>query len=102
MPKEENKTVKYNHREKSMKAPSVIYAGSECLLEKLKTCHTNPEKSSTAKIAEHKPFGYSLFTHCLSDVTKNKVDYYRGKDCMEDICNKSNQLYEKRNDTINN
>ena len=31
---ENNKTVKYNHGEKSMKAPFVIYADLECLLQK--------------------------------------------------------------------
>ena len=31
----------------------------------------------------HKPYGYSLNTHCSFDATKNKLDYYRGKDCME-------------------
>ena len=36
--------------------------------------------SSTAKINKHTPSGYSLFTQCLFDATKNKLDYYRGKD----------------------
>ena len=30
--------------------------------------------------------GYSLFTHCSFDKTKNKLDCYRGKDCMKKIC----------------
>ena len=38
----------------------------------LKTCHNNPEKSSTTKINEHTLSGYSLFTHCSFDTTKNK------------------------------
>ena len=29
------------------------------------------------------PSGYSLFTHCSFDQSKNKLDYYRGKDCMK-------------------
>ena len=45
MPKEDNKTVKYNHGEKSMKTPFIIYADLESLLEKMSTCHSNPEKS---------------------------------------------------------
>ena len=24
-----------------------------------------------------------MFTHCLFDATKNKSDFYRGKDCMK-------------------
>ena len=34
MPKEDNKTLKYNSGEKSMKVPFIIYADLEFLLEK--------------------------------------------------------------------
>ena len=34
MRNEDNKILKYNHGEKSMRAPFVIYAGLESLLEK--------------------------------------------------------------------
>ena len=34
MPKENNNVLKYNYREKSMKALFVIYADLECLLKK--------------------------------------------------------------------
>ena len=86
MPEEGNKILKYNHGEKSMRAPFVIYADFECLLEKMSTCHNNPEKSSTTKVNKHTPSDYSLFTNCLFDITKNKLDYYRGKNCMEKFC----------------
>ena len=79
MLEEENKTLKYNQGEKSMKAPFIIYADLESLLEKMNTCHNNPEKLSTTKINKHTPSGYSLFTQCSFDTTKNKLDYYRGK-----------------------
>ena len=38
MPDENNKMLKYNHGEKSMKAPCMIYADLECLLEKMHSC----------------------------------------------------------------
>ena len=69
-----------------MRAPFVIYTDLECLLEKMSTCHNNPEKSSTTKINKHTPSGYSLFTCCSFDPTKNKFDYYRGKTCMKNFC----------------
>ena len=53
MPEEDNKILKYNEGEKSMKARFMIYADLECLLEKMNTCHNNPEKSSTTKINKH-------------------------------------------------
>ena len=86
MPEEDNKTLKYNQGEKSMKVPFIIYADLESLLEKMNTCHNNPEKLSTTKINKHTPSGYSLSTHCSFDTTKNKLDYYRGKNCMKNIC----------------
>ena len=86
MPEEYNKTLKYNEGEKSMKSPFIIYADLDCSLEKMNTCHNNPEKTSTTKINKHTPSGYSLFTHCSFDTTKNKLDYYRGKNCMKNFC----------------
>ena len=80
MPKEDNKILKYNSGEKSMKAPFIIYADLESLLEKISTCCNNPKKSSTTKINKHTPFGYSLFTYCSLGNTKNMLDYYRDKD----------------------
>ena len=44
MPNEDNKILKYNHGEKSMRAPFIIYADLESLLEKMDTCYYNTEK----------------------------------------------------------
>ena len=65
MPEEYNKTLKYNEGEKSIKSPYISYADLECLLEKMNTCHNNPEKSSTTKTSKHIPSGYSLFSHLI-------------------------------------
>ena len=86
MPEEDNKILKCNHGEKSMKVPFIVFAGLESLLEKMNTCHNNSEKSSTTKINKHTPSGYSLFTHCSFDSTKNKHDYYRSKNSMKNVC----------------
>ena len=64
MPEEGTKISKYNHGEKSMKVPFIIYADVESLLEKMNNCHNKPEKSSTTKINKHTPSCYSLFTCC--------------------------------------
>ena len=67
MPEEDNKILKYNQGEKYMKAPFVVYADLESLLEEINTCHNNPEKLSTNKRNKHTPSGYSLFAHCSFD-----------------------------------
>ena len=43
----------------------------------------NEYLSSTIKINKHTPLSYSIFTHCSFDKSKNKLNYYRGKDCMK-------------------
>ena len=83
MPTKDNNIIKYNHGEKSMKVPFIIYADLECLLEKMSTCINNPNESSTTKINKHTPSVYSIFTSCSFDESKNKLNYYRGKDSMK-------------------
>ena len=55
MPDKDNNVLKYNPGEKSMKVPFIIYAEKESLLEKISTCHNNPNESSTTKINKHTP-----------------------------------------------
>ena len=86
MSQEDKKILKYNHGEKSMEVPFIIYADLESLLEKMTTCNNNPERSSTTKINKHIPSGYLLFRICSLDTTINKIDYYRGKNCMKNFC----------------
>ena len=83
MPTKDNNIIKYNRGEKSIKLPFVIYADLECLLENMSTCQNNPNESSTTEINKHTPSGYSIFTHCSFDQSKNKLNYYKGKDFMK-------------------
>ena len=46
---EDNKILKYNHGEKSMKHLYIIYADLESLLEKTSPYHNNSKKSSINK-----------------------------------------------------
>ena len=79
------------------------------LLQKINTCYNNPENWSITKINKHVASGCSLFTHCSFDVTKNKLDFYRGKSCMknfskdlEEFVIKVINYKKKRNYTIYN
>ena len=79
MPTKDNNIIKHNQGEKSVKLPFVIYADLECLLEKMSTCQNNPNESSTTEINKHIPSGYSIFTHCSFDQTKNKLNIIGAK-----------------------
>ena len=83
MPNKDNNLIKYNQGDKSLKLPFIIYADLECLLKKIDTCQNNPDLSSTTKINQHIPSGYSIYTSCSFDKFKNKLSYYRGEDCMK-------------------
>ena len=74
MPTKDNNIIKYNQGEKFIKLPFVIYADLECLFKKMSTCKNNPNESSTTEINKHTPSGYSIFTNCSCDQTKNKIN----------------------------
>ena len=78
--------------EKSLKAPFIVYADLECLLEKILSCQDNPENSCTEKKAKHKPSGYAWSSICSFHDTKNKYHFYREKDCIEKFCKNLKEL----------
>ena len=80
--------LKDNPGEKSLKAPFTIYLDLECILKKVQSCQNNPGKSYTEKIARHEPSGWSMFKKCSFNKKENKLDHYRGKDCIEMLCKK--------------
>ena len=57
MPNEDNKTLEYNHEEKSLQVPFIIDVDIESLLLKMPFCKNNPEKSYTEKKAKYIPSG---------------------------------------------
>ena len=61
IPAEDNKILKYNHGESSVKAPAIT------------SCENNPEKSYTEKKTKHTRSGYSLFANCLFESTKKQT-----------------------------
>ena len=67
MPKDDEKILKYNHGQKSLKVPFTIYLNLECLLKKEQSCQNNPENSYTDRKARHEPSGWAMFTKCSFD-----------------------------------
>ena len=86
MPTKFNKILKYNHGEKSLKTPFVIYVDLECLLLKQQSCQNNPNESYTERKAIHEPWGYSLDLVCSFDSKEDKESFYRGSDCIKRFC----------------
>ena len=62
LPLENTKILEFNQYQESDKAPFIIYADLECLIEKIDGCKNNPENSSTSKVGKHIPSGLSIST----------------------------------------
>ena len=86
MPSEDTKILEFSQYQKSDKAPLIIYADLECIIEKISGCKSNLENSSTTKVSEHIPSSFSISTISSFRSIENKHDVYRGKDCMKKIC----------------
>ena len=86
MPTRDNNTLKYNHGEKSLKVPWVIYADFECLLIKEQSCQNNPKESYTERKSVHESCGYSIDLASSFDLKQDKDSFYRGRDCAKTFC----------------
>ena len=107
MPNRDNNTLKYNHEEKSLKVPWVIYVDFQCLLIKQQLCQNNPEEFYTEKKSVHESCGYSIDLVSSFDSKQDKHSFYRGKDgtkkFSKDLKKHSIKIIskKKRYDTLN-
>ena len=85
MSSENTKILEFNQYQKSDKAPFIIYADFERIIEKIDGCKNNPENSSTTKVSEHIPSGFSTSTISSFRSTENKHDLCREKDSMKKL-----------------
>ena len=65
------------------KAPFILYANLQCLMEKIDGCKNNPEILSTTKISEYIPSGFSMSAISSFRSIENKHDVYRVKGWMK-------------------
>ena len=79
MPSEDTKILKHNWYKKSDKAPFIIYADLEYVIEKIDWCKNNPENSSKTKASKHTLSGFSMFAISSFRSIENKHDVYEVK-----------------------
>ena len=79
MPSEDTEILEFNQYQKSNKSPFIIYADPECIIENINRCKINPENSSTTKVSEHIPSGFSLSTISSFKNIENKHEYREAK-----------------------
>ena len=86
MPSVDTQILEFNQYQKSDKAPFIIYADLKCIIEKIDGCKNNAENSSSTKVSEHIPSGFSMCTISSFRSIEKKHDVYRGKDCVKNFC----------------
>ena len=86
MPSDDTKITEFNQNQKSDKAPFIIYADLECVIEKTDGCKNNPENLSARKGREHISSGFSMFTKSLFRSIENEHNVYITKGCMKKFC----------------
>ena len=90
---EDTKILEFNQYQIFDKAPFIIYADLECIIEKIDRCKNNPENSSTTKVIDHILSSFSISTisfryqyqYSFRSIEK-KHDVYRCKNCMKRFC----------------
>ena len=65
MPSEDTKILEFNQNQKSDKAPFIIYADFECIIEKIDGYTSNLKKLSTTKVSKQIPLCPQLREHKL-------------------------------------
>ena len=70
----------------SLEKDKMLESDTESLIKRVDGCANNPENSSTTKIVEPIPCGYSLSTIWTFDNIENKHTLYCGEDCMKRFC----------------
>ena len=98
MPNSDNNTLKYNHGEKSLKVPWVIYADFECLSIKQQSYLNNPNDSYTERKDIHETCGQIQLAHLIQIKINIEESFYRGKDCTKKF---SKELKEYSSKIIN-
>ena len=86
MPSKKDKMVEFSQYIKSDKMPYSIYADIESLINKIDGCTNNPKNSSTTKIGEYIPCGYSVSTVWALYYIENKHTLYHEENCMKGFC----------------
>ena len=73
----EFRILEFNQYQKSDKAPFIIYADLECIIEKIDGCKNNPENAAASNVCEHIRSGFSVSTISSFRSIETKHDMQR-------------------------
>ena len=112
MSSEDTEILEFNQYQQYDKAPFILYAYCEQIIEKIDGCKNNSENSSTTKVSEHilSDFSLSIISSFRSiENQHNKHDVYTGKGYIKNVCEflrehalKKNNFTTKKNKDVKN
>ena len=95
LPKE-GSSVRFNHVERSMRVPFVVYADFESRIIPINTCSPNEKQSFTKQYQKHIPSSYCYNIKCFDEtVYKGKLVTYTAMSETDDVAGKFVESIEK-------
>ena len=86
------KNIKIESRRKIIKSAICNLSWFKMFTKKSTMLLLHPWKIIHRKKARHEPSGWAMFTRCSFDKKENKLNYYKGKDCIEKLFKKLKEL----------
>ena len=83
MPTKSKSVLKFSNGQGQLKAPFMIYADFESILEPIQGCSQDPTISHMNKVNKHVPSRFCTYSTFAYGSMKNPQHIYRGKDCVE-------------------
>ena len=81
-----NPIVQYLDGQLQFKAPFIMYADFESILEPIQGPGNDPSISSTRGVNVHTPSGWCIYSHFAYGKVTNPLAEYRGPDCVSKFC----------------
>ena len=86
MPTKSKSIPKFSDGQGQLKAPFVIYADFESILEPIDGCGNDLTIPHINHVNKHAPSGFCTYSTFAHGKVKNPLNIYRGKDCVEKFC----------------
>lgn len=83
LPDLDKNILQFDHFERKMQIPFVIYADFESLLIPIQTCSPSTETSFTHKTHIHEAYSFAYYIKCSYNDNLSKFQIYSGKDSTD-------------------
>ncbi|XP_050528208.1 uncharacterized protein LOC126898309 [Daktulosphaira vitifoliae] len=102
VPKPPKNIMKFQNYNKQFPVEFVIYADFESILKPIATCDPNPAQSFSNKISIHEPHSFSYFIKCSYDENLDRMELYRGENCVKVFIEKLREDINRISDIYSN